>query len=129
MGFEFRIDSEGGIVYSTVEGDLDVEDIIAGLTEIISHEDFDKGMSGIFDLMASKWESEPEDLRRIIRFIFENSERIGPSRCAFVVGSDRAYGMSRMFEVFSEETSVDVRVFRDLDEAKRWIIERAGEEE
>ncbi len=84
---------------------------------------------GIFDFMASKWESDPEDLRRIIRFIIENSERIGPSRYAMVVGSDRAYGMSRMFEVFSGETTVDVRAFRDFDEAKKWIIERVGEEE
>jgi len=51
------------------------------------------------------------------------------ARCAVVVGSDRAYGMSRMFEVFSEETDVDVRIFRNLDEAKNWIIEGANEEE
>lgn len=123
MGIEFRIDREKGIVYTTVKGDLDVEDIIAGLTEIISHGDFEQRMSGIFDLLASKWESDPENLRRIIRFIIENTDRIGQSRHAVVVGSDRAYGMPRMFEVFSEETAVDVRIFRDLDEAKRWLTE------
>ncbi len=129
MGIEFRIDTEEGIVYTTVKGDLDVDDIIAGLTEIISHEDFKPGMGGIFDLLASKWESDPEELRRIVRFIIENTDRIGLSRHAVVVGSDRAYGMSRMFEVFSAATTVDVRIFRDLNEAKRWMIEGANEEE
>lgn len=129
MGFEFRIDSEGKIVYSTIKGDLDVEDIIAGLAEIIAREDFERGMNGIFDLLASKWESAPEDLRRLVRFIIENSEKVGPSRYALVVGSDRAYGMSRMLEVFSQETFVEVRAFRNLDEANIWIIEKGGEEE
>ena len=129
MGIEFRIDSEEGIFYMVVDGDLDVDDFITGLTEIMTYEDFEKGMGAIFDLMASTWESDPEDLRRISRFLIENSERIGPSRCALVVGSDRAYGMSRMFEVFSGETSVNVRVFRDLDEAKRWLTEGSDEEE
>ena len=86
-------------------------------------------MGGIFDLLASKWESDPEELRKIVRFIIENTDRIGPSRHAVVVGSDRAYGMSRMFEVFSQETAVDVRIFRDLDEARKWMIEESGEAE
>ena len=129
MSIEFRIDTEEGIVYTTVKGDLGVEDIIAALTEIITHEDFKPGMSGIFDLLASKWESDSDELRRIVRFILENADRIGPSRHAVVVGSDRAYGMSRMFEVFSEETTVDVRIFRDLNEARKWILEGADEEE
>ena len=129
MGIEFRIDKEKRVVYTTVKGDLDVKDIIAGLTEIISHEDFEQGMSGLFDLLASKWQSVPEDLRRIVRFIIKNTDKIGPSRHAVVVGSDRAYGMSRMFEVFSQETAVDVRIFRDLAAAKRWLTGESGEEE
>ena len=129
MSIEFRFDSEEGLFYATVKGDLDVEDIIATLTEIISHEDFKPGMNGMFDLLASTWESVPEDLRRIVRFIIENNEMIGLARCAVVVGNDRAYGMSRMFEVFSEETTVDVRIFRALDKAKRWMIESSTEEE
>ncbi|MCK4549033.1 MAG: STAS/SEC14 domain-containing protein [Candidatus Krumholzibacteria bacterium] len=129
MGIEFRIDTEEGIVYTTVKGDLDVDDIIAGLTEIISHEDFEQGMGGIFDLLASKWESNPEELRKIVRFIIENTDRIGQSRHAVVVGSNRAYGMSRMFEVFSQETAVNVRIFRDLDEARKWMIEGADKKE
>jgi hypothetical protein len=60
--------------------------------------------------------------------MIEHRESIGPSRSAIVAPSDRAYGMSRMFEVFAEESSIDVRVFRDFDEAKRWVVEGESEE-
>jgi hypothetical protein len=128
MPFEFRIDKEERIVYSTLSGELNVNELIEGLTEVLADEDFEPGISGITDLRSLRWESDQEDLRRLTRFVIEHKDRIGKSRSAVVVSGDRAYGMTRMFEVFSEQSSLEIGVFRDIDKARKWVTEGSGGE-
>ena len=46
---------------------------------------------------------------------------------AIVAKADHIYGMSRMWEMLSEETGWETMVFRDLDIAKNWIRKRVKE--
>lgn len=46
------------------------------------------------------------------------------SRRALVVPSDLGYGLSRMWEQMRTDEAGDIRVFRDIDEAERWLDER-----
>jgi hypothetical protein len=121
MSVEFRIDKDEGIVYGTLKGEVDVDEVLTELNGIISDADYDPGLNGITDLRESNWESDQGDLRKLVHFLIKHRKQIGRSRSAVVVSSDRAYGMSRMFEVFSSESSINVRVFRDFEEAKRWV--------
>ncbi|MHC4342590.1 MAG: STAS/SEC14 domain-containing protein [Planctomycetota bacterium] len=43
------------------------------------------------------------------------------SRRALVVGSDVAFGMARMFENLRHEARDEIRVFREAEEARRWL--------
>ena len=43
------------------------------------------------------------------------------SRRAIVAPSDLGFGMARMYGALREESGGGVRVFRDLDEARRWV--------
>ena len=106
MTVEFRIDKEEGIVYGTLRGEVDVDEILAALEGIVTNEDFEPELNGITDLRDMKWESDQGDLRRLVHFMIEHRDRRSAGRrSAVVVCSDRAYGMSRMFEVFSEQSS------------------------
>jgi hypothetical protein len=123
MTVEFRIDKEDRIVYGVLKGEVDVSEVLAGLEKVISSDDYEPELDGITDLRAMKWESDQGDLRLLVHFLIENRKRIGKSRSAVVVSGDRTYGMTRMFEVFSEQAPIKVRVFRDFDKAKRWVLE------
>lgn len=126
MVVEFRVDKDEGIVYGKLTGEVDIDKVLAGLVDIVESEDYSPGLSGITDLREMKWESDQGDLRKLVHFLIEHRKKIGKSRSAVVVSGDRTYGMSRMFEVFSEQAPVRVRVFRDYDRALRWI---RGEED
>ena len=41
--------------------------------------------------------------------------------CAIIASSDAMFGMTRMFQVFAEEHFADSCVFREREEAERWI--------
>lgn len=40
---------------------------------------------------------------------------------AFVVGRDVDYGLARIFQAYSELGDAEMRVFRDWEEAERWV--------
>jgi len=120
MSVEFRVDKEDEIVYGTMKGEVTAEEIIAGLEEVFDGGDYEPHFNGISDLRDINWESDQGDLRKIVQFIIRNKGRIGRHRSAIVVSNERSFGMSRMFEVFSEQTPLKVRVFRDYDEALDW---------
>ena len=42
-------------------------------------------------------------------------------KVALVTETDLEFGLSRMFEL-SSKAKTPIRVFRDLDEAERWIV-------
>jgi hypothetical protein len=129
MTVEFRIDKGERIVYGTLKGEVEVEEILAALEAIITSEEYEPHLNGITDLREMKWESDQGDLRRLVHFLISHGKKIGRSRSAVVVSGDRAYGMSRMFEVFSEQAPLKVRVFRDYDKAKRWVLKQDDKEE
>jgi hypothetical protein len=124
MSVEFRIDLEDRIVYGVIKGNVTVEEILAGLEKTVTSDEYEPGLDGITDLREMRWESNQGDLRRLVHFLIEYGKEIGRSRSAVVVSGDRTFGMSRMFEVFSEQSPIKVRVFRDFGAAKRWIEEK-----
>lgn len=129
MSVEFRVDREDEIVYGVLKGQVTAEEIIEDLERTISDEDYRPHFNGISDLRDINWESEQGDLRKIVQFILRNRGRIGRHRSAIVVSGERSFGMSRMFEVFSEQTPLKVRVFRDYTKALEWVKTGDGEEE
>jgi hypothetical protein len=44
-----------------------------------------------------------------------------PGRYAILVTSDVAFGIARMYGAFVEDGLLDLRVFRDADEAMAWL--------
>ncbi len=128
MSVEFRIDKDEGIVYGTLKGEVTYTEVLSAITGMVEGEDYNPGLNGITDLREMKWESDQGDLRKLVQFLIKHRKQIGRSRSAVVVSSDRTYGMARMFEVFSSELSIRVRVFRDYDEAKKWVLKKKTEE-
>ena len=45
-----------------------------------------------------------------------------PERIAVVAPGEVTYSISRIFKVFRESSATKIQVFRDLDEARRWLL-------
>jgi hypothetical protein len=53
----------------------------------------------------------------------ENIMKRFSAKLAIVVSSDVNYGMGRMMEIFCAQRNIDVKVFKELDLAKKWLLE------
>jgi hypothetical protein len=64
-------------------------------------------------------ELKREDVQRLARDAVFSPH----SRRALVAGSDVAFGLARMFEMFRQSMGEEgIRVFRNLDEALDWVL-------
>jgi len=121
MGIDLRIDSDAGILYTTLRGAVTVNEIVDAFNRLFKSPDFRPGLSGLADTRESQFSSSQSDVRRLADLMIENRDRIGPSRTAIVVDSDIDYGMARMYEVFAEQSMTETRVFKDIDQAMIWL--------
>ncbi len=121
MPITIRIDSESGIVYTTVEGQVGIDEIIEKLTGLMDHPDFRSGLNGIADMRSSQLDTHPADIERIASLMIRFRDKIGPSKTAIVVSSKATFGMARMFQVFAEKSSIGTAIFQDMEEAGQWL--------
>lgn len=121
MPITFRIDKKSGVVFTTMEGNVSISEIIDGLKGLMNHPDFSPGFNGLVDMRNSTVNSTPEEVRRIAELMTGQREKIGMSRSAVVVSKDVIFGMARMFQVFAEQSSIKTELFRDINEARQWL--------
>jgi len=119
MPFSLRLEPETGIVIATCSGDLGLNDAKEGATAFWENRDW-SGKPIVWDFRSAHLDVTASEVREIAQFILERQPPTPPSKVAFVTASDADFGLGRMFEMFREHSSTQVRVFREFDEAVSW---------
>ena len=87
---------------------------------------------------VERFEVGGDDFRQIVTGLRQDPQRIRDARLAIIAPRDHVYGMYRMFELLSEHAppveelrrqghAPEVRVFRQQDEAREWLLSARGE--
>jgi hypothetical protein len=123
MEVETRIDPDTGMRQHAVTGDLTFDGLMSALAGIYADPAFRPEQNSLWDLRETRaTEISVTDLRRIVDLVRENWGTTGAPKSALVVSSDLDFGMGRMYEAFLDsDMGSQVRVFRDIDEARNWI--------
>jgi hypothetical protein len=119
------IDTEKGIVYTTVTGELTLEEIAADIAGLTSDPSFRPDMPRLFDLRGVTKLLTADEMARLAQTL-RSSPGSKPSRRALLVGSDLSFGMFRMFTALADGGDVENRVFRDEAEARAWVEQAAA---
>ena len=117
MPWRYDLDPETGILILEVSGPLGDEDLLEIAEAVVPYADSASGL--LADLLqADGKQVSAQGVRVLGRW-----EEVFPSefRVAILVPSDLGYGMARMFSTHREAKGESVRVFRELDEARRWL--------
>ena len=121
MPITMRIDKKLKIVHTTVEGQVSVDEIIDKLTDFMEQPDFVSGLNGIADLRNFELNTTPLDIERLAKLLIDYRDKIGPSKAAVVISRQVTFGLTRMFQAFAEQSSIETAIFEDMDEALRWL--------
>jgi hypothetical protein len=124
MPINTYIDANTGYRTHTVTGEISRDDVQRTLQETYSHPDFRQGASALWDFVKATGEFPTEDVRHLADFVGRLVGDEGKGKAAIVVASDFEIGMAKMYEtILSGQSSKSVMVFKDIDEAKRWLDE------
>jgi hypothetical protein len=115
---------EDDTLFTTIEGPTTYEDVKRYLDALTSDPRFREGMPGLIDCRRVKSLFSVADLRRTAADLRARPEIRG--RAAVLASSNLVYGLLRMYEVFSDGDPVELRVFRQPDEALAWL--RGGDD-
>jgi hypothetical protein len=107
-------------------GHLTYDDCIAVLEEILAHPKLSDRARILGDGRAITKLPSAEELRSVAHALRRLSDR-GVHSLGILTASTFVYGVARMFSVFAQVASIDVPVFKDMDEAQRWLSEAPPE--
>ena len=125
MPLSYKID--GGILYVTVIGELGGEEQRDFIREVLSDPALPSSLKVLRDArkQVGLIGDSLKDLDPFIS-IAKNSFMHAGSRMAIVASEDIVFGTSRVFQAHLDES---VSVFRDLDEAREWLLQPSEPEE
>ncbi len=111
-------DSSLGVVFSTFQGVVTKEDILAQVEMFRTDPAFQPSFNHLIDTRGTtRFDVSTDGLRAVSMHSAFNEK----SRRAVVAEKDEMFGMARMYEVFREDAPDQMTVFRDMAEARRWL--------
>ena len=119
MPFTVQIDPIRRRCTIRYEGRVTAADFESARAEILAHPDFDPDFDELVDHSRSNGMAVPAEA---VRELATKPPIYHPSsRRALVAPSAAGFGMGRMYELLREGKAGDIRVFREADEAMRWL--------
>jgi hypothetical protein len=116
---ERNVDAAAGVVTLRVSGALGDPELLSLAAELESAPDVGSEFSLLIDLrQASGRDVTSAGVRALVARPLVLS---AASRRAVVVPSDLGFGMARMYEMLRGDRGGATRVFRDYEEARRWV--------
>ncbi len=124
MPIRYRIDADSNLLNVEVDGMILPEDVVRYRTRLLSDPEFIPGTNTLVDCRGASTEGlNASDLQFFADDIMSRRRLLGRAKCAVIVATDAAFGMMRMYEAYTLESPVVVRVFRDEGEARVWLSE------
>ena len=115
------IDKENNLATRVVRGEVSAEELSASISEVLEHPDFHPGMKSLTDMRDASPSSKPSDIMAIADVIKEKGAAFQGAKAAVVVSEQVAFSMARALKGYAGKTAFQIRVFYDMDEARRWL--------
>ena len=119
MAVTFDLDSVKGVVVGVARGPLTLKEIKESAVSIRRQVE-GPDIRILWDLRDARFDLSVDEVKDFAEFIKRHSPP-GDLRTAFVVSTDREFGLVRMFEVFREVADTQTAVFRDKGRALEWL--------
>jgi hypothetical protein len=121
MPVDFKIDTERRLIVATVFDEISDTDIIEALHSSVNDPDFEPGFNVLSDHTQVTRAITTEQVKLMVDHMELLSDRLAGARLAVVTNSPASYGMMRMLSVYAERVPMELQIFRDADEANRWL--------
>ena len=122
MPVRYRVDTALGVVFAEASGPVRDEDLLDYARKMAGDPQLRSGLRELIDLRGADLRAITSEAVREVAAIFAAHDSTSPTgRIAIVAPADSSYGLSRMYQAYREPAPVDLRVFREIGEARAWL--------
>ena len=118
MPAEYQIDTLSGVVFSLAHGIVTDHDAYSHQDKLRDDPGFDPSLSQLFDFTMVTQADLSIDA---IHYLAERNPFGLGSQRAFVAPSNLMYGLSRMFQILTNDHQDELSVFRNMQEANKYL--------
>jgi len=128
MDFATRYDAKLSVLFCTVSGTADPEELLAFFGRVFDDPDIPDNTDAIWDLRYLDFSTaSPEKIKQMAEIrVSVHPQRAG-SRYAFVVSSESQEALVRLFWAHSREIDQEKAVFRTMEDAMNWMTGSNGQ--
>ena len=123
MPLTYTINAETGLVTLRYDGSVDFEEWTNQMHALLADPKYQTGSGLLVDRRLAGAPSAAF-VRRLVGFLRDHSEELSGARVAMLVAEPASYGMARMLQAFAAELPMQIEVFREMDEAEKWLAVR-----
>ena len=118
MPISYRIDTSKGVIFTEAWGEITEATLQSHRGNMANDPDFRPDYWCLEDLRrVTKFDVSVEFIKRLsIDLMFKPG-----SRAAFVYQDDYSFALTRVYSAKIDESGVELRPFRDMAEARRWL--------
>jgi hypothetical protein len=125
MPMTYRIDAEDGIVFMTAMGDVNFEEYRAFMALRDSDPNYCASMPAVFDARRARLSFSVDEVRELAQIA--RAQLPGKLiRRAIVVADDLEFGISKLFQILTNDARHQYEVFRDYESALDWVTGGVG---
>jgi hypothetical protein len=120
----YEYDPATRIVRIEISGEVREAELVDLAQKLASDESFAPGHGELVDLRGlGNTDVSAPALRQVAGIFARTDRHADRTRVAVCAPDDLAFGLSRMYEAFRESSGLQLRVFRTLGEAERWLVD------
>jgi RNAse (barnase) inhibitor barstar len=128
MSFDIRFDEKKNILVVTLKGDFTIADFQNAMKQITQSNQYPPDTDALWDLREMDFTRVDTIYWRGIISIRKQHRERGTARIAHIVKGDFAFGMLRMYQIYSELDPNGLRqkieIFKSISEGEKWLLSR-----
>jgi len=106
-----------------VEDKLTIDVFESTLNMIVNSDEYPPDVDTLWDLRNYDFSAIDTETQQQWVALREKHPERGNAKMAILVNNDMNFGKSRMYEMWSAELPQRMRVFRNYDEARQWLLD------
>jgi len=121
MPVTYQINRDTAFIETHCTGEVTLDEVLDHFLQLEAEPTLPGRLDVLLDLDKMTSLPESDELLEVTRAVARLKTRVEWGACAIVASRDALFGMIRVFEVFAEGLFARTHVFRDREDAKRWI--------
>ena len=129
MPVTYNLHPQLGFIETRCTGKVTLEEVLGHFSELEADPNLPERLDVFLDLDLSESVPTTGQLESVVQEVNRLQTRVRWGSLAIVASGDALFGMSRMFEAFTGGMFARTQVFRDRNEAERWLVEFEEDDE